>query len=62
MLILCAVTSRVFEALGLLQNADIAQLMSDDVQDDVNLTIAVLAFAWIFVLLALLVEAMRRLQ
>ena len=58
----CTVTSRVFEALGLLQNADVAQLLSDEVQDDVNFTIAVLAFIWVFVLLALLAEAMRRLQ
>ena len=57
-----AVTSRVFEALGLLQNADVAQLLSPDVQNDVNLIIAILSFAWIFALLALLLEAMRRLQ
>ncbi len=57
-----AVTARLFEALGLLQNADVAQLLDKDVRNDVNLTIAILSFLWIFVLLLLLLEAMRRLQ
>ena len=57
-----AVTGRVFEALGLVQSADVARLVSDDVQDSVNLGIAFVAFVWIVTLLGVLLEAMRRFQ